>query len=100
MHYLNRSLRRPAHAVVVHDVVLQLVRHLRVAALVLADVRQRLGPAQDPVVQSGKYITLKRKPKRNEINDTQNSDSSVFAFRRRATTRKALQREKVRQRSE
>lgn len=58
--YLQWPLRRSAHTVMVHGVVLQLCAHLAVymAALVLADVGQRLRSAEDVVVEAGEDVAL------------------------------------------
>lgn len=52
---------------VIHNVVLQLRRHLRMATLVLADVGQCFGPTQNAVVQARENVTLpEKKSKRND----------------------------------
>lgn len=59
--YLKGSLWWSVHTVMVHDVVFELGGHLRVnmAALVLADVGERLGSTKDAVVEAREDIALK-----------------------------------------
>lgn len=58
--YLEGSLWRSVHTVMVHYVVFQLGGHLgvNVATLVLANVGERFGSTEDTIVEAGENVAL------------------------------------------